>query len=448
MSATDLFDALQRENLTHLVIRSDRRSERVVVQAGVAWDRAVAWEDYGFELTPDTPLSAQPFELTPEQTIRRLAQQGAGGYLAPIIESFRAGGHEHLGLYREPTRGLRVVAAIHSRTLGLRNGRSAQVAGGLRCQPRSESERHVVLDLLRLSRAMSFKNAAAELSYGGCKFALHGSLEPEDAGAWAFVAYLIDRLRACTGPDVRFGPDEIDRLREFTPNAMGGHESPLGPVGGYTALGVALALESTFEHLSESLAGQTVAVQGLGAVGAALVRELLDRDVKQVLVADIDDSRVEALLTSLGSAQQRCRVVSTDEILFQPVDALCPCALGGVFDPETIDRLQCRVIVGAANNPLRASSPAGELALSRQLSRRGILFQVDWIANAGGLIAGMLAFEQGSSLDRSALRARIESVCGRSGGDLLAAARDADRTPLEEAQHRFGERLRPGSDLA
>ncbi len=446
MSANDLFDALQRENLTHLVLRADARSDRVVVQAGLGWDRSIDWTEYGQSFTATTPLAAQPFELTPEQTIRRLAQQEAGGFLAPIVEAFRAGGHEELAFYREPNHGVRLVAAVHNRVLGLTNRSAVQCAGGLRCHPRSESERFVVLDLLRLSRAMSFKNAAAQLDYGGCKFAIHGSLT--ESAEYGFIAYQIDRSRCCTGPDVRFGADEIDRLREFTPSAMGGHHAPLGPVGGYTALGVALALEGAFSHLGESLSGRRVAVQGLGSVGRPLIGELLKRGVSEILIADLDPGRAEAVIDSLGEEGQRCRIVDTDSILFEEVDAVCPCALGGILDAETIDRLNCRVLVGAANNPLRASSPAGEVALARQLALRGVLYQVDWVANAGGLIAGMIAFESGEAVDSSEILARIERVCGEGGRQLLEAASASERTPLEEAQQKFRARLRLSSSIS
>ncbi len=123
-----------------------------------------------------------------------------------------------------------------------------------------------------------------------------------------------------------------------------------------------------------SLRARRVVVQGSGHVGSHLAR-LLVAEGAEVVVSDLLEWRAEALASELGVVR-----VGIDDALVMPCDILAPCGLGNVFDDESVPRLQCRAIVGAANNQL------GVVGADRMLAARGILYAPDFVVNAGGII--------------------------------------------------------------
>jgi leucine dehydrogenase len=143
-----------------------------------------------------------------------------------------------------------------------------------------------------------------------------------------------------------------------------------------TAIGVLNGLRAAAAHAlgGDDLDGRTVAVQGVGAVGEPLARELAEHGARLVLT-DVDDVRAKELAQALDA-----ETVGTEEIYDAECDVFAPCATGGVLSAETIPRLRCRVVAGAANNQLAEPEDADRLA------ERGILYAPDYVVNAGGVI--------------------------------------------------------------
>jgi leucine dehydrogenase len=241
-----------------------------------------------------------------------------------------------------------------------------------------------VLDVLRLSRAMSYKNAAAGLPLGGGKGVI--ALAPGTSlrgrartAALLDFADVVDALdgRYLTAEDVGMSARDMATIAQGTRHVTGlarsrggsGDPSPL------TALGVEVAIETVCARLfgARSLRGRTIAIVGLGHVGARLA-ERCARAGAQLVLADVDAGkrtlaeRLDARWTTPGRA------------LTAQVDVLAPCALGGVVSAASAPRLRCRAIVGAANNQL-TEEPVAEL-----LAGRGILWAPDFVVNAGGVI--------------------------------------------------------------
>ena len=306
----------------------------------------------------------------------------------------------------------------------------------------------VLVDGLNLARGMSFKNAAAQIPFGGSKICVHSNpIGLDDLEGLGFLAWCIDQSRCFTGPDMGFEPEHADILRtHFTRNIVGGPAGALGPTGGPTAQGVFLSLkEAVKHHLDKSgFDGLDVAVQGLGAVGAPLAHLLLEAGVAQLLVAD---SGVECLASFLADLPEqwrgRTRSVDPDKVLFEKVDIVSPNAIGGVFSAEEIDRLQCRIVMGGANNQLRATSQEGEAVLAERLANRGILYQVDWMHNTAGVIAGCEEYlhQEDAHMDR--VVAHLERVCGEGVRANLFEARKNGYSPTAMAYRRIEERIYP-----
>jgi leucine dehydrogenase len=236
-----------------------------------------------------------------------------------------------------------------------------------------------------------------------------------------------------------FPPELADVVKEhFSLHFVGGPAGPLGPTGTPTAHGVYMAVKQAARFLwgSESLAGKTIAVQGLGAVGFHLAGYYLAEGAR-LLVCDRDPSTIERFLAAHPGAP--IQVVEPDAILRIEADILSPAASGGILTEENIPSLRFKLIMGGANNVLRASSQEEEIALAKLLAERGILYQVDWWHNIAGVMSGYeeFVYQREARIDR--LMEKVGKLCAESTWENLNAAYREGITPTERA-YRVAER--------
>lgn len=283
---------------------------------------------------------------------------------------------EQLVFCQDRQSGLKALIAIHSTALG-------PALGGARMW-HYDSEDDAVEDALRLARGMSYKAAVAGLPLGGGKSVIIGDPERDKNKALfrSFGAF-IDRLQGwyITAEDVGTAPEDMDCIAEMTRWVMG-TTGGAGDPSPWTARGVRQGMLASLQHLygSTELAGRVVAVQGAGHVGSFLCR-LLAEDGAKIVVSDINPAKSEKIAAELNAT-----VVSPEEIIGVPCDIFSPCAMGEVINDDTIPRLRCSIVAGAANNVLKESRHGYDLA------GQGIFYAPDYVINAGGLIcvAGQL----------------------------------------------------------
>jgi leucine dehydrogenase len=275
----------------------------------------------------------------------------------------------------DPSSGATIHICVHSTALG-------PAAGGTRMRV-YEAEGDALLDGLRLARAMTYKNAAAGLPLGGGKAVIAVPRIPGGEARHhllrhygAIVAELGGRYR--TACDMNTSSDDMDVVAETCPYVFGrtiaaGGSGTSAPA---TAVGVDHAIRAALLTVygTADPGGRTIAIQGVGAVGRILAGQLADAGA-EVLVADVDTRRAEAVASAVGG-----RAVDPAAILAARCDVLAPCATGGVLDAEAIEHLGCRIVAGAANNQLEHDAD-GERFLDR-----GIVYVPDFVANAGGII--------------------------------------------------------------
>jgi len=325
---------------------------------------------------------------------------------------------EQLVLCRDDEVGLRAVIAIDDTTLG-------PAVGGVRFRA-YPSEDAAIRECCRLAAAMTLKNAAAELPFGGAKSVIL------DTGAHIDREALMQRFGtfvARTGgayiPGVDMGTTVEDLATMGTAGAeVACSEEDPSP---WTALGVAAAIRAAVEHVDArtDLDGLRVLVQGAGHVGATLARDLAS-DGAAILVADVDAQRAAALAEELDGS-----VVAPEAVLSTECDVLAPCAIARVITLETVARLRCRIVAGAANDTL------AELACAGLLAARGITYVPDFIANAGGVIH-INALREDHGEDR--LRADVLRIGDRvrdllaEGGVPLAVAEARARRAIARAR--------------
>jgi leucine dehydrogenase len=339
----------------------------------------------------------------------------------PIFDEMAAGGHEQVVWCHDPDAGLRAIIAIHSTALG-------PALGGARFRPYS-SEDDALIDVLRLSRGMTYKNAAAGLDLGGGKAVIIG--DPKTTRTDQLIrAYgrFVDGLsgRYLTAEDVGTTQADMDLIREETPYVTGvaPHIGGSGDPSPLTALGVRHAMHAAAEHRwgDASLEGKHVVVSGVGKVGGALV-ELLADEGARLTIADLDAARVTDLAGRFGA-----EVVAPDVAHRVPCEIFSPCAYGAVLSARTIPELRCAAVVGAANNQLAEPADADRLASV------GIVYVPDFVANAGGVIN---IAEELHGYDHQRARDAVARIRETTAAVLHSA--EADGIGTEEAAERLAE---------
>jgi leucine dehydrogenase len=260
------------------------------------------------------------------------------------------GSHEQVVFCEDRRAGLKAIIAIHDTTLG-------PALGGTRMWP-YKNEEEALRDVLRLSRGMTYKAAAAGLNLGGGKAVIIGDPRTDKSEAlFRLFGRFVESLngRYITAEDVGTSVHDMEYI---------------------TALGVFQAMKAALKstYSSESFAGKRVALQGLGNVGRSLLESLVKAGAK-VTVTDIDEERCERARREHG-----VEVVGPEAIYDVACDVFSPNALGAILNDQTIPRLKCKIICGGANNQLAEERHA------KVLTDKGMLYCPDYVVNAGGLI--------------------------------------------------------------
>ncbi|MYL98204.1 NAD(P)-binding domain-containing protein [Novosphingobium sp. FGD1] len=301
--------------------------------------------------------------------------------------------------------GLDGVIAIHSTARG-------PAAGGCRLWSYPDPA-DAMADAFRLAEGMSYKNAMAGLPLGGGKAVLRRPAGEFDRVA-LFEAFgrAVEKLdgRYVTAEDVGTGVSDMECVARHTRHVAGRTALP-GLAGGdpspWTALGVFEAMKEAVRlRHGSSLSGVTVAVLGVGNVGAGLAR-LLAADGARLVIADIDPARCDRLAQETGAS-----IVAIDEIAGADAQVFAPCALGGALDDATVAALRAGIVCGAANNQLAAPH------LAEVLMARGIDYAPDYVVNAGGII-NVAAEYLGESAEE--VRGRVMQIGPRTRAILETA---------------------------
>ncbi len=324
----------------------------------------------------------------------------------------------HEGVFRmsDPASGLLGFIAIHSTAAG-------PAVGGTRYWHYA-SEEEAVRDVLRLSRAMSYKCALAGVPYGGGKAVIMAdSRQPKSGAMLREYAERINALRGAfyTGEDVGIDQADVTALAEHSSFIIG-RETMAGDPGPWASLGVFHAMAAAIDEARPGRAWRdvSVAIQGLGKVGLGLAR-LVSGAGGRLIAADINPAAVAAAVREFPGL----RIVNAEDIHRQDADVFSPNALGGVIAERMISELRCYIVCGGANNQLASDESA------RLLYGRGILYIPDYVANAGGLIDVVDELSRdGYSRDRVLRRT---AAIGGTVRRIVALSREQGKSPSEIA---------------
>lgn len=287
-----------------------------------------------------------------------------------LMQEMTQYGHEKVLFVNNEKAGLKAIIAVHNTNLG-------PAIGGCRVWP-YETEEDALFDVLRLSRGMSHKNAAAGLNFGGGKAVIIADPSQKTEAMFEAFGEAVNALGGCyiTSEDVNTNCNDALIMARKT-NYLCGLPEVSGDPSPFTAIGVWQGIKAAAKVVfgTDNLKGRKIAVQGIGKVGYALCRHLYDEGAELYVSNLHNQDTLQKAVEEFNAIP-----VAADKILSQECDILAPCALGAIINPTTIPNLNCKIVAGAANNVL-LDDESGKM-----LKQKGIAYAPDFIINAGGVI--------------------------------------------------------------
>jgi len=293
---------------------------------------------------------------------------------APVFGQLSFDDHEQVVFCQDKDTGLKAIIGVHNTILG-------PALGGTRMY-NYNTEWDALNDVLRLSRGMTYKAAITGLNLGGGKAVIIG--DPKKIKTPALMRRFGKFVHSLSGAyytaeDVGMETADMDTVREVTPYVTGISESKggAGNPSPVTAYGVYMGMKAAtkFAYGTDTLAGKRILIEGIGHVGEELVR-LTAKEGAKIVITDINQERLEAIRTKYN-----VEVYKGEDVYAETADIYAPCALGATINDHTINKLQVKVIAGAANNQLANENTHGEL-----LQKKEIVYAPDFLINAGGII--------------------------------------------------------------
>ena len=347
--------------------------------------------------------------------------------MIPLDSELIGHGHEQVAWRQDPATGTLFIVAIHNSILG-------PALGGCRMHKYTSTE-EALFDVLRLSEGMTFKNALAGLHLGGGKSVIVADRSLENGRVRLFESFgrFVQTLdgRYYTAEDVGTTVSDMSSVLH-TCRFVAGRDPKVGGGGDpspYTAFGVFHGIRACLERVfgSDDMKGKTIAVQGVGHVGRYLVERLIDAGAKVTIADKRKDVEEEV------SKAFKVSVCSVEQMFEMECDVLAPCALGGVLNKDSAQKLKCKIVAGAANNQV-----LGE-GVEDLLAKRGILYAPDFAINAGGVILCADELEPGGFTESRVLErvARIYQTVGK----ILDQAKSSGETPGAVAVRLARERI-------
>lgn len=303
------------------------------------------------------------------------------------VEMIQKNGYETIVKATDPESGLKAIIAVH-------NTKRGPAVGGTRLYPYA-SEEDAMTDVLRLSRGMTYKSALAGIEFGGGKSVIIADPSQKTPELLKSFGKFVDSLQGkyFCAEDMNTTLADMDTIKSSTDFVLGrasGDPSPMTALGIFNCQKVAAE-----EFLNTSMTELTVAIQGVGNVGKNLIKWLTEAGVKgeNISIADVNEKALKDIADTYG-----CKIVDTSEIHKVACDIFAPCAMGSILNEKSIPELNCKAVVGGANNQLATDADAVSL------QERGILYAPDYLVNAGGIINVFYENKEGSYDKEQALK--------------------------------------------
>lgn len=330
--------------------------------------------------------------------------------------------HEQVLFCQDKEVGLKAIIAVHNTVCG-------PALGGTRMW-NYEHEADALRDVLRLSRGMTYKNAISGLNLGGGKAVIIGdSRTQKNEALFRRFGKFVNSLagKYITAEDVGISPVDMTWVSMET-NHVAGLPGKSGDPSPVTAYGVYMGMKAAakVQFGSDNLNGKKVAVQGAGHVGEYLIGHLTKEGAK-VYVSDIHEPTLLAV-----AKKYNAEIVGKDDIYDLNVDIYAPCALGATVNDDTLERLKCSIIAGAANNQL-----ANENVHGIKVMEKGIIYAPDFLINAGGV---MNCYGEVAGVAQPQIMAMAENIYNTTL-DIIQTSRSTNVPTYKIANQKAEERI-------
>jgi leucine dehydrogenase len=350
-----------------------------------------------------------------------------------VFEKIQREDYEQIVYCNDPRSGLKAIISMHSTVLG-------PATGGCRMWA-YKNEEEALIDVLRLSKGMTYKNSISGLNWGGGKAVIIGDAKTQKTKEMLerFGEY-VARLGGnyITAKDVGIGSEDLKTVKSKTKHVLGidGEPGSSGDPSPATAWGVYHGMKAAAKFASgaNKLSGMKVALQGLGSVSYYLLEHLI-ADGAKVIGCDIDQSAIER-----ATKKYNIEIVSPDKIYDVPCDIFAPSALGATINADTLPRIAkagAKIIAGAANNQLATSDDG------YAVHQRGMIYAPDYAINAGGVIniyyeggaAGAGGYSKAKAFEHVAgIEKTIAEILTRAKSENLPTHVVADRIAEERVE--------------
>jgi len=337
--------------------------------------------------------------------------------VSDVLEQMNSYEHEEVLFFNDKETGLKGIIAVHNTVLG-------PSLGGCRIWNYA-NEAEALYDVLRLSRGMTYKSAISGINLGGGKSVIiNADKSSRTEKFWKKFGEYVDSLNGkyITAEDVGTSTNEIAYIMQKTKHVSG---KPLDAGGAgdpspFTAFGVYLGMKAAAKiaYGTDNLAGKKVLVQGAGHVGQYLIAHLA-KEKAIISIADINQQNITSI-----SSKHNVSVINPADVYDYEMDIYAPCALGATLNSETIPKLKCHLIAGAANNQLQNESLHGAM-----LKDRNIIYAPDFLINAGGVIN---CYREVVGLSADAAMTITEKIYDKTI-EVLQRANSENSTPQETA---------------
>jgi leucine dehydrogenase len=290
----------------------------------------------------------------------------------PKPTELKISGYERVIRFDVPELRLKGFIAIHNTLRG-------PALGGTRLWDYND-ESLALKDVLRLAEGMTYKASAAQLPLGGGKAVIIGNPNLKSREFFQAYGHYVASLqgRYITAEDINTNTDDMEAIFQSTRYVVG-RQGQSGNPSPWTALGAFKGIQSSIHYVwkNRTLSQCSFAIQGVGATGIEVLHHLVQAGAQSIAIADINEKNV------LKAKQKYpwLKIVTPDQLLFEKVDVLIPCALGGILNQHSIPKIKAKIIAGTANNLLANYETDHHL-----IQQQGILLAPDFIINAGGLI--------------------------------------------------------------
>lgn len=431
---TSIIDPLKKESLTTLRIQYNWKRDIVRLEAAKEWESDTDFSQYNRTFCADDILTEDARYLNTAETRLLYRKYGLEDYLDTIILLIKKGKHLGITLYYYSERDIKFVCHRHSVKRGINNRRGAMFIDGIRRYEPEDNELDMIKDGLAISRGMSLKCIAGDISFGGSKSTVQMTpVDLEDMKTLGFLAYALDRNRCMTGADMKM-PTEIADVenRYYSMSYTSGPSSPLGESGRPTAYGVFETLKKAveFKEGKPDLDGKSAVVIGLGAVGMHMAQMLADNGVR-LYVSDTNTGNIDKFIAA--NPGKDIKTADVSEALYLDVDIISPCAVGGIITEDNIEKFKCSYIWGSANNQIKASDIDEEIKIAKLLNDAGIVFQTEWWHNTAGVMCAALEYMEGDKATYNQLVDIIDRTLPGSTLNNFAEAKAKGITPTENA---------------